>query len=390
MATCFDNIKNQGEEQVDCGGPCDLCGPVTALSDSGGGAWMRKRNWTVGNPNAKTYPNHAVKLVLTGAALGTPAYSYVNPTGSDLRFRLTDGTELAYWIESWVDGGTSVLWVKLPSLAPGDTTVEMYFGNPSATFAAAPTAPTAFANTGDNTFLFFDDFNGTFNAAKWQRNQIPSGPNAPAGCGADVASGQLTIYGGRLKDFTGVPFRSHCVGWVQTAATFPARIAVESRMQHQTQLNWSNRGGFYLMDPSFVPADVAPPTAPPPYAAVEYNLNDATMPGTCFDDNIDSVFLEPCNSMSKISPYLLDTWFRQQLVYQGAMGIGTQNVSYTRTTATGDVTITNSTSGTSQNVRILIWPFGEVEGPWYAWSVDWIFARPISYPNPEPTTTLQP
>ncbi|MBI4385632.1 hypothetical protein HY573_02280 [Candidatus Parcubacteria bacterium] len=27
--TCFDNIRNQSEEDVDCGGPCDLCGKRT-------------------------------------------------------------------------------------------------------------------------------------------------------------------------------------------------------------------------------------------------------------------------------------------------------------------------------------------------------------------------
>ena len=25
-ATCFDGIQNQGEEGVDCGGPCPACG----------------------------------------------------------------------------------------------------------------------------------------------------------------------------------------------------------------------------------------------------------------------------------------------------------------------------------------------------------------------------
>ena len=40
--TCFDNIKNQGEKDIDCGGPCKLCGLIinTPLEDTVGDNWI--------------------------------------------------------------------------------------------------------------------------------------------------------------------------------------------------------------------------------------------------------------------------------------------------------------------------------------------------------------
>ncbi|MHA2362595.1 MAG: DUF2341 domain-containing protein [Candidatus Hodarchaeales archaeon] len=83
-------------------------------------------------------------------------YTKANVDGSDLRFYDLNTTSLNYWIESWNNTGTSIIWVKIPTF--GTTLIEMYYGNPSASAKSY----------GDGTFIFFDDFTGSsLNSEKW-------------------------------------------------------------------------------------------------------------------------------------------------------------------------------------------------------------------------------
>lgn len=83
-------------------------------------------------------------------------YSKCNSDGSDLRFYQTDGSELDYWIESWNTSSTSIIWVEVKD--SNTSTIYMCYGNSGASAAS----------NGDNTFLFFDDFEGsTLNSDKW-------------------------------------------------------------------------------------------------------------------------------------------------------------------------------------------------------------------------------
>ena len=81
---------------------------------------------------------------------------------NDLRFTTSDGTTLLdYWIES-ISGTTpnqlATVWIEFNSIGTGDTTFYMYYGNTSAS---------DYSN-GDNTFPFFDHFEGTsLDANKW-------------------------------------------------------------------------------------------------------------------------------------------------------------------------------------------------------------------------------
>ncbi|MDI6788930.1 MAG: DUF2341 domain-containing protein, partial [Planctomycetota bacterium] len=90
----------------------------------------------------------------------------IKPDGSDIRFILPQGAdregqlvaEVPYWIEGFNNVATSTIWVKVPTLPTGDTCIYMYYGNISATASS----------NGDNTFIFFDDFNGTqIDKTKW-------------------------------------------------------------------------------------------------------------------------------------------------------------------------------------------------------------------------------
>jgi len=85
---------------------------------------------------------------------------HCNQNFSDLRFVQVDNTtELPYWIEEKVDGSYALVWINVSSQAMSDGKVLMYYGNPN----APP------ASDGNDTFLFFDDFEGTsLDASKWQ------------------------------------------------------------------------------------------------------------------------------------------------------------------------------------------------------------------------------
>ena len=55
----------------------------------------------------------------------------------DLRFTASDGTTLLnYWVESYVASSSAVVWVKVPSIPGGNSTIYMYYGNPTALSAS--------------------------------------------------------------------------------------------------------------------------------------------------------------------------------------------------------------------------------------------------------------
>jgi len=75
-------------------------------------------------------------------AANVPGFSYAQlafGNGSDLRFTDANGVELSYEIESWNPNGTSLVWVRVPSLSKGGSIIA-YWGNPSATATISPDA----------------------------------------------------------------------------------------------------------------------------------------------------------------------------------------------------------------------------------------------------------
>jgi hypothetical protein len=86
--------------------------------------------------------------------------SDMKPDFSDLRFVDPFNRKLDYWIQSKVDGDWAYVWVKVPQIpANGNTTIYMYYGNPSATSESNPSA---------FSFDFYDDFsNNPETSGKW-------------------------------------------------------------------------------------------------------------------------------------------------------------------------------------------------------------------------------
>jgi hypothetical protein len=105
-------------------------------------------------------------------------YTKAKADGSDIRFSISSGNidnaGLSYWIEQWNDIGITRIWVKVPILkAKAQNTILMYYGNSG----ARP------VSNGNNTFLFFDDFEDGDYSKKWN----------------NVSIGEVVEQGGMLK-----------------------------------------------------------------------------------------------------------------------------------------------------------------------------------------------
>jgi len=118
--------------------------------------WLYRRAITVSSTGTEL-TNYQVLVTLTN-----DNFSYGNSEeddGRDLRFTTLgcyDDPNVDYWIEEWIEGGTSKVWIEVPSIpASGGTTVYMYYGNSSASSAS----------NGDATFDIFEDFDN--NDGEW-------------------------------------------------------------------------------------------------------------------------------------------------------------------------------------------------------------------------------
>jgi len=99
----------------------------------------------------------------------------------DIRFTNSSNQTLDYWIES-SDSSSATIWVEVDSLASGDTTLYLYYDNSSETTAVS---------NGENTFEFFDDFEGSsIDTGKWDILNSPS---------YSVGNSEITMSGSGLR-----------------------------------------------------------------------------------------------------------------------------------------------------------------------------------------------
>ncbi|MFA5374575.1 MAG: DUF2341 domain-containing protein [Dehalococcoidia bacterium] len=132
--------------------------------------------------------NYQMKLTVSNAS-GTSSGSTVYLNGSslswpyDIRFTKSDGsTLLDYWIETY-DSTTATVWVEFDSIPAGGTTqFYIYYSKASDTDGS----------NGDNTFIFFDDFNdNSINGSKWTTVSGGGGSIAETGQEIRVTSAGL-------------------------------------------------------------------------------------------------------------------------------------------------------------------------------------------------------
>jgi hypothetical protein len=153
--------------------------------------WIYRSPVTVSNSVATDLTDFQVQITLNS---GNFDFSMAKTDGSDIRITWSDGiATIPFWIESWTQGTTANIWVKVPSIpASGTTTLYLYYGNTSATGLSS----------GNNTFNFFDDFESsswsvTPHPSVWQdlSSSAPI-PTPSADATASVYNNKLYTFGG--------------------------------------------------------------------------------------------------------------------------------------------------------------------------------------------------
>ncbi|MDD5752866.1 MAG: DUF2341 domain-containing protein [Candidatus Pacebacteria bacterium] len=105
---------------------------------------------------------------ITGTDSGSDVFVSTNCQDDydDIRFTNSSNQVLDYWIES-SDSSSATIWVEADSLASGNITLYLYYGNASETTAVS---------NGENTFDLFDDFEGSsLDTDKWSASIQGSG-----------------------------------------------------------------------------------------------------------------------------------------------------------------------------------------------------------------------
>jgi uncharacterized repeat protein (TIGR01451 family) len=123
---------------------------ITDEAKQGGPPWFDP-SWHYRRPVIIT--NNGASLsyyqVLVRLDSGNFNFNRANADGSDVRFTYSDGTtELKFWIESWDKAHQlAYLWVRIPNLGNGNSTIYIYYNNASA----------GTASNGVATFDSFED-----------------------------------------------------------------------------------------------------------------------------------------------------------------------------------------------------------------------------------------
>lgn len=155
-----------------CSGQYEGLTATCSSSRAGLLGYLKRKNITISSTVELT--DYQVKMVISYD-------SDMQPDFDDLRFTSPDGKTLySYWLESKIDSSSAVIWVKVPAISNGNNQLYMYYGNNTV----------ASNSNGDDTFVIFDDFNGSsINGSKW----IAYGPPVVSG-GVCLLTGTLWEY----------------------------------------------------------------------------------------------------------------------------------------------------------------------------------------------------
>ena len=115
-------------------------------------SWKFRKPITVNNSLTSALTDYQVYLQIETNSLISAGK--MNSDCSDIRFTYYNSTTqaetvISHWLESGCNTGSTSIWVKVPSIpASGNSTIYMYYGNPSATGVS----------NGTNTFILWDNF----------------------------------------------------------------------------------------------------------------------------------------------------------------------------------------------------------------------------------------
>ncbi len=131
---------------------------------SGDNSWNNSQIIVITENAGKTLTEYPVPIGLNSSNFD---FSKAKSDGSDIRFSSGNKT-LNYWIEKWdLQNKEAVIWVRIPSLpANGTGKILIRYGNPGAMAASS----------GENTFDFFDNFDGNnLNGLDWYAESAGGG-----------------------------------------------------------------------------------------------------------------------------------------------------------------------------------------------------------------------
>ena len=132
-----------------------------------------ERTLTVANPAGVQVHGYPVRITLDTAALVTAGKLQAN--GRDLRVTTAADGELPYWIESGMNTATTSLWVRIPRVPTGGTSLTLSYGDPARTAQSDP----------ERVFFWFEDFAGL--------STLPSDFGTPNS--ATVSGGKAVVAG---------------------------------------------------------------------------------------------------------------------------------------------------------------------------------------------------
>lgn len=145
------SAASDAQPVVDTGTPQDATSEDSAIT---GPSWSLRRAVTLVSDARTALANEPVLVVLPA----TFDASHVKSGGDDLRFSTSPQhtDDLPYYIESFSPGAASYVWVSVPSVPVGTSTIYLFYGNaaaaPASSFAA--TFPHAMRTAGGGAGSF--------------------------------------------------------------------------------------------------------------------------------------------------------------------------------------------------------------------------------------------
>lgn len=158
-----------------------LLGVSASLSD-----WTSIKTVTISNTSGGALSNYQIKMTVNFV-------EGMKTDFGDMRFVDSAGTnELSYFIEGYTPSTSADVWVKVPSVPTGSSTIKLVYGNSSATTTS----------NGNNTFDLYDDFNGaSLDANKWDL-PVSAGSIAFNSGAVTLSNNGLTYAGEIIKSKT--------------------------------------------------------------------------------------------------------------------------------------------------------------------------------------------
>jgi len=151
-------------------------------------SWLYRRSITI-TGDGSSHSDENVVITVDTASLITA--SKLQPDCDDIRFTASDGsTALNYWIEGGCNTTTTQIWVLVPSVSSGSTTIYMYYNNSSASTGE---------QTWSNNFISLSDASSC--QTGWSRYSTLDG-RFPRGSSTAGSTGGSTTHTHSISDIS--------------------------------------------------------------------------------------------------------------------------------------------------------------------------------------------